>query len=158
MVVGHTKFSPDRHFGTLKKKIKETGCISIIDLLGDNGIVRCSSNDNFEITYKDPYSGERNFEWYDWDGFLKKRYSSCTGIQSWHVIKVADQDNFINVAKFVGEPFERYNNVKLSPGNITQSHPAIIEPLGISEDRLQQLKYFDSYIEDVHKPYLLRNY
>ena len=74
MVVGHTKFSPDRHFGTLKKKIKETGCISIIDLLGDDGIVRCSSNDNFEITYKDPYSGERNFEWYDWgrDGFFKE--------------------------------------------------------------------------------------
>ena len=37
-------------------------------------------------------------------------------------------------------------------------HPTAIEPFGILEDRLQQLKYFYSYIEDVHKAYILRNY
>lgn len=36
MISGHTKFAPDSHFGTIKKKIKETDCYSIKDLIGEN--------------------------------------------------------------------------------------------------------------------------
>jgi len=88
MIVGHTKFSSDRHFGTLKKKIKAVSCQSIIDLVGHNGIVNASGHGNLVLTYKNPYSKIKNFEWYDWDSFLKTKFTACTGIHSLRAVKV----------------------------------------------------------------------
>jgi len=46
MVVGHTKFSPDRHFGTIKSLLRKKGCFSIIDLIGESGLIKSSAKDN----------------------------------------------------------------------------------------------------------------
>ena len=56
MLVGHTKFLPDAHFGTIKKFIKETRKRNILDLIGDNGIIKRSAINNNVITYKHPIS------------------------------------------------------------------------------------------------------
>ena len=32
MLAGHTKFSPDRHFGTIKKLKKEIDCLTFEDI------------------------------------------------------------------------------------------------------------------------------
>ena len=50
MLVGHTKFSPDCHFGTIKMRGKQVFIRSILDLVGDNGIVRKSAINNDVIT------------------------------------------------------------------------------------------------------------
>src|SRR5688572_27766692 len=51
--VGHTKFEPDRHFGTIKKKTKNCGCNSIANLLREF------------IPYKGPITHVQNFGWFD---------------------------------------------------------------------------------------------
>ena len=40
MVVGHTKFSSDRHFGTIKNLSSRKGAQSILDLIGVEGIIK----------------------------------------------------------------------------------------------------------------------
>ena len=59
MVVGHTKFGPDANFGTLKKRIRDEDVYCITDLIGEKGIVQISAKNNFDITYKDPLTGEK---------------------------------------------------------------------------------------------------
>jgi len=156
MIAGHTKFSPDRHFGTLKKKIKALGCESILDLIGENGIVKLSARDNEVILYKNPESGEKIFDWYDWDSFLKTKYGACVGIQSWHVIEVEENSSKIRVAPFVGEPFADYNN-QITEGLLT-GFPTIIEPQGLSETRKAKLKYFENFVTEKHRRFILNDF
>jgi len=66
MIVGHTKFSPDSHFGLIKQRLKISVCESILDVIGENGIIRKSSKNNFCIAYKDPFLETVNFNWRDW--------------------------------------------------------------------------------------------
>ena len=73
MISGHTKFAPDSHFGTIKKKTIESNCFSILDLLCENGKVRKSASNNFEIVYKNPETSTKNFEWLDWKKFFRKK-------------------------------------------------------------------------------------
>ena len=61
MEVGHTKFSPDRHFGILKKKLRQKGAQSNLDLIDEYGIVETSSADNHVVTYRDPGLDQENF-------------------------------------------------------------------------------------------------
>ena len=46
MIVGHTKFSPDRHFGNLKQKLFKENIYSISNLIGGDGIVNTSAKNN----------------------------------------------------------------------------------------------------------------
>ena len=57
MIVGHTKFSPDSHFGAIKSKLRENGYNSILDLIGDNGFIINNTYNKFyniAIPYKNP--------------------------------------------------------------------------------------------------------
>jgi len=61
MIVGHTKFSPNSHFGLIKQRLKISVCESILGVIGENGIIRKSSKNNFCIAYKDPFLETVNF-------------------------------------------------------------------------------------------------
>ncbi len=97
MIVGHTKFSPDRHFGTVKKLIRRSGCRSIINPVGEAGLDRESAQDNDIALYADPVAKEKSFEWYKFDEFLKKKYGSCRGIHDSHTIKITPNSSKISV-------------------------------------------------------------
>ena len=62
-VSGHTKFSPDGHFGKIKKKVKET----------NSWRIRKSALSNFELVYKGLVTLIKNFERLDWKAFLKSK-------------------------------------------------------------------------------------
>ena len=70
MIVGHIKFSPDAHFGMIKKKLQQAKCQSICDLIGENGLIQASSSSNRAICYKEFNSQIPNFRWYDWKAFI----------------------------------------------------------------------------------------
>ncbi len=150
MIVGHTKFSPDRHFGTIKKLLRQKGCYSIVNLTGDTGIIKESAVDNEIIMYQDLLTKQKSFEWLRFDEFLSKKYGPCRGIHGWHIIKILQDSSTIYVSKHVGAPFEEYNNIITSAPLIGQ--PDIIEPNGLSPSRLGQLKHFESFVpaEYVH--------
>jgi len=82
MIVGHTKFSLDRHFGTIKKLLKRIGCASILDLLRALGLIKKSAQDNEVMTYRDPITGEKNFEGFKFDEILSKKYGPVEAFMS----------------------------------------------------------------------------
>ena len=157
MVSGHTKFAPDRHFGTLKKKIKNQGCSSILDLVGNQGLVKQSAKDNEYIVYKDPITFNQNFGWYGWDEFLNRKYGACTGIRNWHIINISEDKSNISVSNGIGQPFEDYNN-NIHADIQLNTIPGTLNPAGLSQERIRQLKHFEPYIKDEHKPFILNNF
>ena len=64
--------------------------------------------------------------------------------------------NQFEIAKFVGEPFEKYNN-QIQQAELL-SFPKIINPQGLSEQRKTELRYFEPYIEQAHREFILSDY
>ena len=95
----HTEFSPDRHFGTIKKRFRQLGCRSTTDMIGEEGIIKRSAVDNDYILYSDPFDqNKKSFEWLDWERFLSAKYGPCKGISKWHVVIV---DSEFGVLRFL---------------------------------------------------------
>jgi len=134
MIVGHTKFGPDGNFGKLKRKLRDENVYNITDLIGETGIVQTSVKNNFDITYKDPFTGKKNFKWKNWKGFIGEHFKPCTGIRTWHAIKIPHQTFHIQVSPSVTSPFSDY---KIMDSDIEfEANPNIIVPEGMSEQRI----------------------
>jgi len=158
MVVGHTKFSPDSHFGTMKSLLRNTKVQSIVDLTDEDGLIRKSAKNNFVIVYKDPVSLEKNWEWRDWKKFSPPKFNECVGIKDWHVVKIPSESHFIEVSKAVGQPSTLYRTMNGDLMLDENDRPKIIEPEAMSDDRLKQLEYFKQFVDDLHKPYISDQY
>ena len=159
MVSGHTKFSPDSHFGTIKKKLRHSVCQSILDLCGDKGIVRQSAQNNQTIVYKDPITLDYNFKWRDWKKFLSHKFLSCQGIKEWHAIKIRDDGSCnILVAPYVGLPYSEHKILKGELLIEVDDIPKIIEPDKLTENRLGELKYFEKFVDPIHKSFISSPY
>jgi len=91
MIAGHTKFSPDGNFETIKKAIRAGDCYSIKDLLGPSGRIHTSAYNNLDLPYKDPITSNINYEYYNWKEFLSQYFASCTGIRDWHLVKIPQE-------------------------------------------------------------------
>jgi len=62
--------------------------MSIKDLLGESGLIKESAKDNEVMTYVDPVTREKNFEWLQFDELLRKKYGPCRGIHDWYIIQI----------------------------------------------------------------------
>jgi len=159
MVVGHTKFSPDSHFGTIKCLLHKSKVQSVLDLLDEeNGLIRKSAKNNFVIAYKDPFTLKQNWEWRDWKVFLKSKFNSCIGIKDWHVIKIPGGDHFIEVSKAVSQNFSQYQIMNAYVMVDELEKPNVIEPKPTSQSRLNELQYFEKFVDDLHKAYISQEY
>jgi hypothetical protein len=154
LISGHTKFSPDSHFGNIKRRISIEDCQSIIDLVGDDGFVHKSSKNNIAVPYIDPISLVQNFKWMNWKKFLSTHFKNCSGIGDWHVIKIRPYNNFIEVANDVGEPFREYEILPHNWNELMWPEIDIIEPDALSQNRIDQLKQFEDYVSVMHKPFI----
>ena len=156
--MGHTKFTPDSHFGTLKKKFRKSKCSSIKDLLGQDGIIESSAVNNKALPYKDPESEFPNFQWRDWKKFLEKKFRPCTGIASWHVIRIHQDGLKIQVSPSINKPLEEFTILKKNLTLEDHEEPETLIPEGLSLDRETELQYFEGFVKDDHKKYVSKNY
>jgi len=162
MIVGHTKFSPDAHFGMIKKKLQQAKCQSICDLIGENGLIQASPSSNRAICYKEFNSQIPNFRWYDWKAFIADKFKDLNkklkGLSTWHVIKIGNESNFIEVAEAIGKPFREINVLNDFMIFNAEESPKMLDPTGISSNRLQELAYFEQFVDHNHKKFLSGNY
>jgi hypothetical protein len=156
LVSGHTKFSPDQHFGRIKNCIKSTDCLSIIDLVGQNGRIQKSALNNFEILYKDPINSTVNFRWYNWKKFISTYFLPCPGISNWHVIKIIEEGDFI----YVGEKIDgEVREMKVMNSTVPiGAFPEEIFPEGLNESRQRELEFFKKFVVDHHVEFISKNY
>ena len=157
MVVGHTKFSPDSHFGSIKKKLKNSQCESILDLTGNDGFIRQSAVNNIDITYKDPITKFINFEWKNWKAYLTPTFRECVGISGWHIVKIPSDGNLIHVSEGIGKAFKAYPIVEDNFTFDIQEKPKVIKPEGLTTSRINELKYFERFVDQIHKPFMVLN-
>jgi len=147
MIAGHTKFSPDGNFGYISK----ANCYSTLNLVGQNGCIQKSSVNNIDMTYKDPLTSELNFQWYDWQKFLRSKFKACNGIQKWHVIKVAEEGDHIQVADDLGTPLKPYQivtNIPLDEG------PDVLSPEFFRANRKIELEFFKDFVLEEHQDFI----
>ena len=76
MLVGHTKFAPDRFFGLIKKAYRRTVVSSLPEL---EKVVEKSSiaGNNIPMPTIDS-TGKRHVVWYNWNEFLSKTFVHIT--------------------------------------------------------------------------------
>jgi len=148
----------DSHFGTIKSLLSKSKCQSILDLIYEDGIINKSAKNNSYICYKDPLTLELNFQWKNWKLFLPRFFNNCAGIKDWHVIIIRSENHFIEISNAVGQQSTQYR-IMNSDFMVNESDsPQVIEPENLSEDRLAQLKYFEQFVDELHKPYLCQEY
>ena len=82
MLVGHTKFAPDRFFGLIKKKFKVT-LVSTLEEI--KHVVRrpMLTGQNIPQGTKTP-SGNRLVTFYDWKTFLSAKFKAIPRVTSYH--------------------------------------------------------------------------
>ncbi len=83
MIAGHTKFSPDRFFGLVKKAYRRTSVSTLTDI---EQVVRNSTTggQNVPQSTVDCHTGERLVIWYSWGEHLSKFFRTFPGISKYH--------------------------------------------------------------------------
>ena len=122
--------------------------------MGDTGLVRASAKNNTDIPYIDPFTFKQNFSWIDWKEIISPQVIRCDGIQDWHVVKIRPIVNYIEVANSLGELFTKKDIFPTNYKDLIWSEKKKIQPKGLNDKRLKELKYFESYVDSVHHPFI----
>ena len=87
MIAGHTKFSPDRFFGLIKKSYRQTSVSTLYDIVK---VVDASTTkgQNLAVSTIDLRSGKRNVHWYNWSNHLSNYFQSIPAISKYHHFRV----------------------------------------------------------------------
>ena len=88
MLVGHTKFAPDRFFGLFKRCFIRNYCSTIVDI---ERAVRESptTQQNKAQLVASPDGKEKYVTWYQWSSFLSQYFKPIPNITSFHVFRVS---------------------------------------------------------------------
>ena len=156
MISGHTKFTPDRHFGTIKSKIRTENCFSIQNLIGEQGLIKKSAYNNDVIAYKDPITRMVEFDWFDWKNYFNKKFIPCKGIQKWHAVKIHPGGEEILVANYIDQNYESVKVMKKDE-SLLESVSKII-PEGFDDARKNELKFFKDYVTSDHHAFVCGSY
>ena len=133
MVVGHTKFAPDRFFGLIKKKYRYT-FVSTLDEMQE--VVRKSMicGQNISQLTKDA-DGRKLVNWYDWKSYLCTLYKTIPNITTYHHFRFDKKSKGIAFVRTLVDSPELA--VTISSGNAIDIHklPPEIVPKGLDLKR-----------------------
>jgi hypothetical protein len=103
VIVGHTKFAPDRFFGLIKKKYKHT-FVSTLDEI--QNLVRKSMLTGQNIPQLTKLlNGSRQVFWFDWKSFLNAMFKPIPNITTYHHFRFEKKSpGVVFVRELVGSP------------------------------------------------------
>lgn len=136
MMAGHTKFSPDRFFGLMKRQYNR----SIVDTIFDIAdVVRKSSPQGLNVPQLtvDPCTSTRFVEWYAWDTFLQDIFKPLPRITSFHHFRMSKNEKGVVYARHLcNTPEEKFQLLKVPVSTIDIHHrPSVVIPAGLSHER-----------------------
>jgi len=150
MIAGHTKFSPDRNFGMIKRKYRKSTIYSKEDFVK---VVEGSSSLNKVQCYKNG----RGFNYYDFK-VLEEYFEKLFRIAKYHHFYFSsDKLGIVKVKEFVDSEWEEVNlwrdknGVDESIREIRSLAFTILEPKPLSLERQE-------YLQDNIRPLLPREY
>ena len=136
MKAGHTKFSPDRSFGLLKKSYRSRFVSSLFDVaeainLSSNTSTNCSQLTGLP-------DGTSLVPVYDWHEFLRHAFHKLPNISKCHHFRLDSQEPGIVYSRNFAQSDEE-KHVLLKPNINLDGMPKIIQPKGLSKERIQYL-------------------
>ena len=112
MIAGHTKFSPDRFFGLIKKSYRQTSVSTLCDI---EKVVHDSTTgeQNIALSTVDICSGKRNVQWYNWSDYLNNSFRSIPAITKYHHFRVdKSAPGIVMMREYVNAEETQYTIVK----------------------------------------------
>ena len=138
MLPGHTKFSPDRFFGLLKRNYRHTGVSPLAEIVK---VVEESTqggqNKAFVIGSEPP---SKRFYYYDWAQFLSSYYNHISHITFYHHFYFSkEHPEEVAVCEFADKEEMKIPTLKPDASINNSELPPTLSPSGLSEQRQQYL-------------------
>ena len=155
MIAGHTKFSCDQCFGTLKAKTKKTPLWTLYDVANT---IEESSVVNKAILVG-THDGQMLVDTYDWKSYLAKYMKDVSNILSFHHFKFSiEKPGIVECREYVHSDAIEFNLLKKNNVLPEKDFPDKIEPDGMSDQRKMYLykevrDFCHPGTEDVVAPY-----
>ena len=70
---------------------------------------------------------------------MKEIFNECTGIRSWHAMRIESEGPNILVSNHVTNPYHEYKIME-EDRIMNEEMPSVIEPEGLGNSRVEQLK------------------
>jgi hypothetical protein len=136
MISGHTKFSPDRFFGLIKRKYNKSVVDTIFDIVKVVEQSSCQGLNIPQLTV-DPYTSQRLVHWYAWDDLFKTLFRPLPGITSYHHFRMSGRElGVVYAREYCDSVEQRFELLKVDVEVIKNSGlPSPIVPPGMSVDR-----------------------
>ena len=136
MIAGHTKFSPDRFFGLIKKSYRQTSVSTLYDI---EKVVNASTTggQNSAISTVDIQSGERNVHWYNWSDHLGDNFRSIPMISKYHHFRIdKTAPGVVMMREYVNTDETKFTIVKKTEVVLRADNlPSVVTPTGMSTER-----------------------
>jgi hypothetical protein len=133
LVVGHTKFSPDSHFGFIRKQYRHSN-IYTYDQLAN--VIDTSTQHGYNHCHRD--NGLGGITYRNWSDWLSKYFKVIPNITSYHHFRMNSIDNgYVYLKKDIDTQEEKINIIKVSHDfNTRREYPSdVLRPSGLTAER-----------------------
>ena len=127
MVVGHTKFAPDGHFGLWKLKWRNSTAETLEDIAKS---VKTSSKNGHNVPHL-VSDGTSPVKFFSWRNFLCKFFKALPGITKYHHFFItAHEPGVVTCKVSIHSPETKVSLLKCKPENVTGT-PVELVPQGL---------------------------
>ena len=107
MIVGHTKFSPDRFFGMFKKLFRQSSVSTLAEVV--SVAERSTTSGQLFPQLIRGTDGKLEVKFYQWTVFLSKFFHSIPNILSYHRFSVSSgEEGIMNLRQYSDSPNQSY--------------------------------------------------
>ena len=133
MIPGHTKFSPDRFFGMIKRRYRRTR-INTLSQLAE--VVDSSTVERRNTAYVIGHDSTKPFAYYSWSEYLQQNFSAIPRITTYHHFRVSKRfPSSVFVKQFADSDEVEIKIAKVGCNLSKNALPTILTPAGLSKER-----------------------
>ena len=155
MIPGHTRFSPDRFFGLIKRRFRRSKVSSLSQIVE---VVESSTTGGQNKAYVIGEESSKPFAYYDWSDFLSVFFTTIPHITSYYHFRcTSDRPGVVFVREFADSEEKEVTILKPGVRVDEEALPSQITPPGLSTDRRRYLyeyvrPFCDEEFQDVTCP------
>ena len=134
LLVGHTRFAPDRIFGLIKMKYEKADIDTFRDFV--LCVVGASpSGVSLAVPTHNPITKVKHVKWNRWDAFLHQFYDPLPHITRYHHFTFREEEiTDVGCQTFADAPIQLIKIMRINPAN-NENGPEEIPPKGLSSQR-----------------------
>ena len=133
MIPGHTKFSPDRFFGMIKRKYRRTR-VNTLPQLAE--MVDSSTVERRNTAYVIGHDDTKPFAFYSWTEHLQQSFSTVPRITTYHHFRFSKRSpGSVFVKQFADSTESEIKIAKVGCNLSKDDLPSILTPTGLSKER-----------------------